>query len=163
MAEFQLLRNVDCEAHIKVVSDDASVVSVTIDDLCHEYQETPKDRTNLYVTIRSVQWTGASDTTIKVYRGETRVMTLQAAPCGTLIFDGQQFVSESTEKEKDFRFEFSGEGEVWMTLRKHGFIPKSAEYATYGAYEDETRVGAKTNISGSPDYGKIQKRGRKRK
>ncbi len=163
MAEFQLLRNVDCEANIKVFSDDASNVSITMDDLCHEYQEIPKDKSNLYVTIRSVQWTGAIDTTIKVYRGETRIMTLQAAPCGTLAFDGQQFVSESTEKEKDFRFEFNGEGEVWLTLRKHGYIPKSAEYATYGAYEDETRVGAKTDISGSPDYGKTQKRGRKRK
>jgi len=39
----------------------------------------------------------------------------------------------------------------YITLRKIQGWDTKVEYATYGAYDDETRVGAYTNVSGSPD------------
>jgi hypothetical protein len=39
----------------------------------------------------------------------------------------------------------------YLVLRKIAGWDTKVEYATYGAYEDETRVGASTTKSGSPD------------
>lgn len=39
----------------------------------------------------------------------------------------------------------------WIVLRKQAGWATKVEYATYGAYEDESRVGASTTVSGSPD------------
>lgn len=39
----------------------------------------------------------------------------------------------------------------WIILRKQAGWATKAEEATYGAYDDVTRVGASTTISGSPD------------
>jgi hypothetical protein len=40
----------------------------------------------------------------------------------------------------------------WIVLRKVSGFKTKIENATYGAYDDPLRVGARTNISGSPDY-----------
>lgn len=39
----------------------------------------------------------------------------------------------------------------YLILRKVAGWTTKVEYATYGAYEDESRVGASTTLSGSPD------------
>lgn len=39
----------------------------------------------------------------------------------------------------------------WIVLRKIAGWSTKVETATYGAYDDETRVGASTTLSGSPD------------
>ena len=39
----------------------------------------------------------------------------------------------------------------YLVLRKIAGWDTTVEYATYGAYDDETRVGASTTKSGSPD------------
>ena len=39
----------------------------------------------------------------------------------------------------------------WLVLRKLAGWDTKVEYATYGGYEDESRVGASTTVSGSPD------------
>ena len=39
----------------------------------------------------------------------------------------------------------------YLVLRKVAGWATKVETATYGAYDDETRVGASTTISGSPD------------
>jgi hypothetical protein len=39
----------------------------------------------------------------------------------------------------------------WLVLRKVAGWSTKVETATYGAYDDETRVGASTTMSGSPD------------
>jgi hypothetical protein len=39
----------------------------------------------------------------------------------------------------------------WIVLRKIAGWDTKVETATYGAYDDETRVGASTTLSGSPD------------
>jgi hypothetical protein len=39
----------------------------------------------------------------------------------------------------------------WIVLRKQAGWSTKVEEATYGAYDDTTRVGASTTLSGSPD------------
>lgn len=39
----------------------------------------------------------------------------------------------------------------WLVLRKQAGWSTKVENATYGAYDDPTRVGASTTLSGSPD------------
>lgn len=39
----------------------------------------------------------------------------------------------------------------WIVLRKQAGWSTKVEEATYGAYDDATRVGASTSLSGSPD------------
>ena len=39
----------------------------------------------------------------------------------------------------------------YLVLRKIAGWDTKVEYATYGAYDDSTRVGASTTLSGSPD------------
>lgn len=39
----------------------------------------------------------------------------------------------------------------WIVLRKQAGWTTKVENATYGAYDDTTRVGASTTVSGSPD------------
>jgi len=51
---------------------------------------------------------------------------------------------------KDLRLTFDGPGHCILRLRKEGWTPK-VENSTYGAYDDPTRVGASTTMSGSPD------------
>ena len=40
----------------------------------------------------------------------------------------------------------------YITLRKIAGWDTKVENATYGAYDDPTKVGARTDVSGSPDY-----------
>lgn len=51
---------------------------------------------------------------------------------------------------KDIRMIFDGPGHCIIRLRKEGWTPK-VEESTYGVYDDPTRVGASTTLSGSPD------------
>jgi len=40
----------------------------------------------------------------------------------------------------------------YITLRKIAGWDTKVENATYGAYDDPTKVGARTDVSGSPDH-----------
>lgn len=155
MAEIVILNNAHNTAFVKVVSEGDGEVELPLSDLCNESQVVSAERP-VTVTIRNVQWSGEPNAMLKVKRGGKRIMSLKAEPSGVLMFDGQQFCSENHMADQGFVFEFVGGApmEAWFVLRKHGYVSKSGEYATYGGYESETRVGAVVDISGSPDYGK---------
>lgn len=58
--------------------------------------------------------------------------------------------SDRVYATRDIRLAFDGEGHCIIRLRKQGWIPK-VENATYGVYDDPTRIGASETMSGSPD------------
>lgn len=68
---------------------------------------------------------------------------------GQYDFDHHGF-ADRVYANKDFRLIFDGPGHCILKLRKFGWIPKE-ESVVYGAYDDPTRVGASTTMSGSPD------------
>ena len=104
------------------------------------------------VNIVGVTWTGAIGGVATVTRNTSTVMTLQADSAGSIDFSGQELPPETTANTYDIVVAITGAAcEVWLKLRKiGGYKSKSGEYGAYGAYEDETRVGASTTLSGSP-------------
>ena len=158
MAKIIVLGNTDTFAFIKVIGEGEGTVTLSLQDLCQKPgAEKPFqvawDHKPFMATIRSVQWSGEPNGLIRVKRGDERVMSLQAAPQGLMQFDGQQMSPDSQGAEKDFKFEFSGAPiEAWFVIRKINYRSIGDECAEYGAYEDEDRLGARTDINGSPDY-----------
>lgn len=70
-----------------------------------------------------------------------------------LINAGNYDYTDFTDRvyaNKDIRLIFDGPGHCIIRLRKEGWTPK-VENEVYGAYDDPTRVGASTTLSGSPD------------
>lgn len=106
------------------------------------------------VNILGITWTGGTSGIATITRNNVVIATLQANAAGMVYFDGQTMPAEDTEATSDIVVTITGAAcEVWLKLRKvSGYTSKSGEYATYGAYEDETRVGASTTINGSPDF-----------
>jgi len=66
------------------------------------------------------------------------------------FYDYVDFV-DRVYANKDLKLKFDGPGHCIIRLRKEGWTTK-VETATYGQYDDPTRVGASTTIPGSPDY-----------
>lgn len=158
MAKLIVLGNTDTFAFIKVIGEGSGSVSLKLSDLCTKPGadkpfQVAWDHKPFMATIRSVQWTGEPNGLIRVKRGEERVMSLQSAPQGLMQFDGQQMCADSQGADKDFTFEFSGApSEAWFVIRKVNYRSVGDEIAEYGAYEDEEKLGARTDINGSPDY-----------
>ena len=148
-----VLKNTQQEAVVKVYGGAAT--SETIDlqtTILGSFQQL--DGATQTVNIVGVTWTGQNATEITVTRNGVVVMTLPSTGSSTIDFGGQTLPPETTGNTSDIVVAITGGvGEVWLKLRKvSGYASKSGEYATYGAYEDETRVGASTTQPGSPDY-----------
>ena len=156
MAKIIFFKNSEQDVHMKVISEGGGgSIDLTFDELASDIQEvTP----NAKVTIRNVQWSGEPDGILRIKRAGERIMSLTSNPQGLMQFDGQQFCAESHNSKDGFTFEFEGSPmEAWIWLKKSDFKNKAGEYATYGAYEDDNRVGARTDLSGSPDYPRVIK------
>lgn len=148
-----VLKNTQQEVVVKVYGADAT--SETIDlqtTILGNFQAL--DGATQTVNIVGVTWTGQNATEITVARNGVTVMTLPSTGSSTIDFGGQTLPAETTQNTSDIVVTIAGGvGEVWLKLRKAGgYKSKSGEYATYGAYEDEGRVGGSTTVNGSPDY-----------
>lgn len=160
MPKVILMNVTDQLAFAKILSDGSGTAKLTLPELAYKPGaekpfQVPFEKKPFMVTIKGVEWSGEAGGITRIKRGGERIMTLESSPQGLLQFDGQQFCAESCNAADDFEFEFGGAPmEVWLTLRKENYRSIGGEYAEYGAYEDEDRLGARTDISGSPDYGK---------
>jgi hypothetical protein len=104
------------------------------------------------VTITGVTWTGAADAIATVTRNSETIMTLQANAAGMLLFDGQTMPPDNRQATSDISVAITGAAtEVWLKLRKVSGYATMIEDASYGHYDDPTRIGASTTKSGSPD------------
>lgn len=145
-----ILRQTHQEAVVKVYGAAGVSEVIDISTLLATGQEL--DGATQHVTIVGVQWTGAATGVATITRDSVTVMTLQAAPSGMLLFDGQTMPPENTNSDKNITVTITGaQTEVWLKLRKVSGYKTRIEDATYGAYDDPTRVGASTTMSGSPD------------
>lgn len=145
-----ILKNVNQEAVVKVAGTAAAATIDLSTDLLASTQALDGDTQT--VSIVGLVWTGAADGIITITRNSVVVTTLQANAAGSLEFGGQQMIPENINNTSDIVVTISGaQAECWVRLRKVSGYSTKVEYATYGAYDDETRVGASTSISGSPD------------
>jgi hypothetical protein len=145
-----VLKNVNQEAVVKVAGTAAAATIDLSTDLVASTQAL--DGETQTVNIVGLVWTGAADGIITITRNSVVVATLQANAAGSLEFGGQQMIPETINNTSDVVVTISGaQAECWVRLRKVSGYATKVEYATYGAYDDESRVGASTSISGSPD------------
>jgi hypothetical protein len=145
-----VLKNVNQEAVVKVAGTDAAATIDLSTDLLASTQAL--DGETQTVNIVGLVWTGATNGIITLTRNSVVVATLQANAAGSLDFGGQQMIPETINNTSDVVVTISGaQAECWVRLRKVSGYATKVEYATYGAYDDESRVGASTSISGSPD------------
>jgi len=145
-----VLKNVNQEAVVKVAGTAAAATIDLSTDLVASTQAL--DGETQTVNIVGLVWTGATDGIITITRNNVVIATLQANAAGALEFGGQQMIPETINNTSDVVVTISGaQAECWVRLRKVSGYATKVEYATYGAYDDETRIGASTSISGSPD------------
>ena len=103
--------------------------------------------------IIAMWWAGAPDVIITIKRNNVTIATLHADSPGTFDFEDVHFV-DNIENTSDIVVTTTGTGaaQLYITVRKiAGYLTK-IETPAYGSYDDETVIGAVTNISGSPDY-----------
>lgn len=145
-----ILRKTHGEAVVKVAGTAAAETIVLATDLLNAGQAL--DGATQSVSIVGVTWTGAADGVITITRNSAVIMTLQANAAGALEFGGQMMIPDSVNSTSDVVVTISGaQAECWLRLRKVSGYKTMIEDATYGAYDDPTRVGASTTQSGSPD------------
>ena len=145
-----VLKNTNQEAVVKVAGTAAAATIDLSVDLLAASQAL--DGATQTVNIAGLVWTGASGGVITITRNSVVVATLQASPSGAIDFTGQMMIPDTVGNTQDIVVTISGaQAECWIRLRKVSGYATKVEYATYGSYDDETRVGASTTLSGSPD------------
>lgn len=145
-----ILKNTDQEAVVKVQGTAASATITLATDLLGSSQAL--DGATQTVNITGLQWSGAPDGIITITRNSVVIATLQTTAAGALEMNGQMMIPDTIENTQDIVVTISGaQSECWIKLRKAGGYKSKVENATYGSYDDPTRVGASTTLSGSPD------------
>jgi hypothetical protein len=145
-----VLKNVNQETVIKVAGTAAAATIDLQTDVLASTQEL--DGVTQTVNIVGLIWTGAANGIVEISRNSVVIATLQANAAGALEFGGQAMIPETIQNTSDIVVTISGaQAECWIRVKKVSGYKTKVEYSTYGAYEDETRVGASTTISGSPD------------
>jgi hypothetical protein len=145
-----ILKNTNQEAVVKVAGTAAAATIDLSVDLLPASQALDGDTQT--VNIAGLVWTGASGGVITITRNSVVVATLQSAPSGAIDFTGQMMIPDTVGNTQDIVVTISGaQAECWIRLRKVGGYATKVETATFGAYDDETRIGASTTLSGSPD------------
>ena len=144
-----VLKNTNQEAIVKI----SEVGSETIDLQTTILAATQAlDGATQTVNIVGIEYTGLTGSTITIVRNGVTVTSLLAEGHDAVgLASGFGFV-ESTQNTSDITVTIgTANAQCYLTLRKVGGYATKVENATYGAYDDPTRVGASTTMSGSPD------------
>ena len=98
-------------------------------------------------------WAGATGIVITIKRNNVTIATLHCDSPGAFDFEDVHFV-DNLENASDIVVTSSGSGaaQLYITMRKvAGYVTK-IETPAYGSYDDETVIGARTDVTGSPNY-----------
>lgn len=147
---FTIVRNTNQETIIHFDTVAAESGTIAIADLAATTQarnsDTPK------VNIVRFICTGADGAGTRVTRSGKNIISV--APENAPVLDLTQYgISDGTNNTADIVIVNDAAKPVtgYITLRKIQGWSTKVEDATYGAYDDPTRVGASTTKSGSPD------------
>lgn len=145
-----VVKNTNQEAVVKVAGTAAAAtIDLSVDLLAATQALAGATQT---VNIAGLVWTGATGGIITLTRNNIVVVTLQANASGALDFTGQMMIPEVISNTHDIVVTISGaQAECWIRLRKVGGYATKVETVVFGAYDDETRIGASETLSGSPD------------
>lgn len=145
-----IIRNTNLETIIKYEGSSVDT-AVTID--ISTLAATTQARNSETPTVNIVKFiaTGLLTSGVTVVRNSVTV--LAAAPENGISIDlTQDRISDSIQNTQGIVITTTGAVSTgYLVLRKIAGWATKVEDATYGAYDDVTRVGASTTVSGSPD------------
>ena len=142
-----ILKNTNQEAVVKITGVGTETIDLQTDILAGTQALDGETQT---VNIVGIQFTGLASSTITIVRNGVTVTSLAAEGADYVEFGAGY--SETTSNTADIAVTIAAaNAQAYITLRKVGGYATKVEYATYGAYDDESRVGASTTKSGSPD------------
>jgi hypothetical protein len=145
-----ILKNTNQETIVKIAGTAASA-TIDLQTDCLAATQALDGETQT-VNIAGFQFTGLASSTITIARNSVNVTTIAAEGHDSIEFIAGNGYAETTNNTSDIVVTIGGaEAQLYLTLRKIGGYATKVEPATYGAYDDETRVGASTTLSGSPD------------
>jgi len=147
---FTTVRNTSQETIIHFDSSAAETGTITIANLTASTEARNTDAPIVNI-VRFVS-TGEDGALLKVLRNNKTIIA--CAPENAPLLDLTSMgISETQENTYDIVVDNTSAKAVtgYITLRKVKGWSSKVETATYGAYDDETRVGASTTLSGSPD------------
>ena len=144
-----IIKNTNQETIVKVGGTSGSATISLATDCLAATQAL--DGATQTVDICSSQVTGLLSSAITVVRNSVPVLAFAPENSGIFDFEGMGH-RDSVQNTKDIVVTVSGaEAHIYLTLRKLGGYASTVETAVYGQYDDNTRVGASTTMSGSPD------------
>lgn len=145
-----IIRNTNLETIIKY--EGSSVDTAATIDISTLTAST-QTRNSETPTVNIVKFiaTGLLTSGVTVVRNSVTV--LAAAPENAISVDlTQDRISDNIQNTQNIVITTTGAASTgYLVLRKVAGWATKVETATYGAYDDETRVGASTTVSGSPD------------
>jgi len=147
---FTTVRNTNQETIIHFDTVAAESGTITIADLTASTQARNSDTPKVNI-VRFIA-TGADGSATRVTRSGKNIIS--CAPENAPILDLTQYgISDSTNNTADIVVVNDAAKPVtgYITLRKIQGWSTKVENEVYGAYDDPTRVGASTTLSGSPD------------
>jgi hypothetical protein len=148
-----IIKNSSKETVVKVAGTDAAA-TITLTSLASADQVAGATGSQ-NVTIAAISSSGDLDSNLKINRGATGATgyyTFAAAPetAPTIQFNQLGF-TDNLQSDKDIVVTHTGGAVTYLVLHKQAGYSAKVEYEKYGAYDDETAVGA-LDIVGSPDY-----------
>lgn len=145
-----VLKNTNQESVVKVAGTAASTTIDLQTDLLSNSQAL--DGATQTVNIVGCQWVGLADASITITRNSVNILTLPGGGADYIEFAAGNGFVDNIQNTSDIVVTIAGaEAQVYLILRKTGGYATKVETATYGSYDDETRIGASTTLSGSPD------------
>ena len=145
-----IIRNTNQETIIKYEGSSTDTAA-TID--ISTLAATTQSRNSDTPTVNIVKFIAMGLLTSGVQIVRNGVSILAAAPENAPVLDlTQNGISDSIQNTQNIVITTTGSASTgYLVLRKLAGWDTKVETATYGAYDDVTRVGASTTMSGSPD------------
>ena len=148
---FTTVRNTNQETiiHFETVTNESATISIA--GLAASTQARNSDTPKVNI-VRFIS-TGVDGSAVIVSRNGKNIIA--CAPENAPILDLTQYgITDAQQNDQDILIAQSVSSKPvsgYITLRKIQGWDTKVEPATYGAYDDVTRVGARTDVSGSPD------------
>ena len=145
-----IIRNTNLETIIKYEgSSTDTAATIDISTLAASTQARNSDTPT--VNIVKFMCSGLLTAGVQIVRNGVNIIS--AAPENAPVLDlTQNGISDNVQNTSNIVITTTGAASTgYLVLRKVAGWSTKVEEATYGAYEDVTRVGASTTASGSPD------------
>lgn len=145
-----ILKNTNNEAVVKIAGTaDGATINLST-DLVATTQAV--DGATQTVNIAGVHWVGLPNATITITRNSVNILTLPGGGADYMEFAAGAGFVDSIENTSNIIVNIAGaEAQCYLVLRKVSGYATKVETVVYGAYDDVSRVGASTTLSGSPD------------